>query len=375
MRTVTVALAMSLSLVPAGAAHAEWVSIGPGGGGWLWSLAVAPDDAGTIYVGCDVGGVYRSSDYGKTWERINSGLGNRYVQALAIDPKAPALVYAGTRGGVYKSTDRGDSWVMKRTGFPATETWGISAPVAAVALDPADGAHVLAGIGEPRTGRLAEGRTGGMYASHDAGETWQLIQAPQSLADSQVYSIVFAPNASATVLAATTAGVFRSEDGGATWAESSAGLPAPTTLEIAADAQRRGTFYATFADEASKTGGVAKSTDDGRSWRVVRSASGRDWRYWRIVADSRHADIVYAAVRSGAGVFKTTDGGKAWTRVTRDDNVKSAWFGRGFIATALPGGSVPGLLGRRPVVQHRWRAQPCVGHAMDGLRQGGRRRR
>ncbi len=329
----TFALGVFVALVsPVGA---EWQSIGPGGGGWLWSLAVAPDEAGTVYVGCDVGGVYRSSDHGKSWRMLNRGLGNRYVQAFAIDPAHPSVVYAGTRGGVYKSLDRGEHWTMKRNGFPKIETWGISAPVAAVALDPGDSAHVLAGIGEPRTGRMKEGRLGGIYVSRDGADKWQLIAGPEELRQAQVYSIVFAADAPRTVLAATSSGVFRSADGGTTWARSSDGLPVRRALEIAGDGERAGTFYVTFSDAAAKTGGVAKSTNYGRSWEVVKSASRRGWEYWRIVADSQHADTVYAAERGGAGIFKTTDGGATWARITRDDNVRSAWFGRGLNATAL----------------------------------------
>jgi photosystem II stability/assembly factor-like uncharacterized protein len=335
MNVLRWALALASLMIAGTQACPDWVSIGPGGGGWLWSLAVAPDETGTVYVGCDVGGVYRSSDHGKTWQIVNQGLQNHYVQAIAFDPVACSIVYAGTRGGVYKSTDRGDQWVMKRNGFPEIETWGVSAPVAAVAVDPTDRTHVLAGIGEPRTGQMKEGQRAGLYCSRDGADSWQFVSEPEELAQARVYSILFDPSSPDLVLAATTGGVFRSEDNGETWAPSSQGLPTLRTLELAADGGQAGVCYVTFADEQSKTGGVALSDDGGRSWRVLTSASERDWQYWRIVADPRQPGVVYAALRSGSGIQKTTDGGQTWSRVTRYENVKSAWFGRGLVATAL----------------------------------------
>ncbi|GEM_PF-569549 len=314
---------------------AEWHSLGPGGGGWLWSLAVAPDEKGTIYLGCDVGGIYRSDDFGRSWRIINAGLGNTYVAAIAVDPSNPSVVYAGTHGGVYKSTDKGEHWALKRNGFPPIETWGITAPIAALAVDPSDERHILAGIGEPRRRTLPKtAKTAGIFVSYDGAESWHHIDSPAELASAQVYSIVFSPDRPKLILAATTAGVFRSDDGGRSWESSSLGLPDCPVMEIAADAQP-GLFYVTFYDDEAKTGGVAKSTDWGHTWKVIRSAEGRDFQYWRIVTDPRTLGTVYASLRHGKGIFKSTDGGKRWRRITRDDNVRSAWFYRGFTCTAL----------------------------------------
>jgi hypothetical protein len=86
----------------------SWSSIGPGGGGWLPSMAFAPPN--TLFVGCDVGGAYRSKDGGETFEIINDGLQNYVVQAIAVHRQDPSIVYLGTGGGLYRSKDGGDHW-------------------------------------------------------------------------------------------------------------------------------------------------------------------------------------------------------------------------------------------------------------------------
>ncbi len=334
MRTSSVVAAAILVGLLATSAQAEWESFGPGGGGWLWSLTVAPDAAGTIYVGCDVGGVYRSSDHGSSWSMVTTGLQNYYVQALAVDAARPSTVYAGTRGGVYKSVDGGDHWAMKRSGFPPLAIWDTTAPVASVAIDPTDSRHLLAGIGDPPT-RPMGCRRGGIYVSHDAGETWRSVSSPATFSQAQVYSIVFSPHSPKLVLAATSSGVFRSRDGGWTWAKSGRGMPSLAAVGLCPDGRRPGVFYATFLDDRTRSGGVAKSGDFGLTWRVVHSRTGEGYQFWRVLADPTKPDTAYAAVATDPGILRTSDGGKSWLRVTRDDNVRSAWFGRGFICTAF----------------------------------------
>ena len=111
-----------------------WKSIGPGGGGWLTALAFSPPN--TIFAGCDVGGVYRSDDWGHTWRIVNEGLTNYNVNAILVDPLDANVIYLGTLGGVFISTDRGDTWEAKRNGFPAISPWSFSAPISTLALAP-----------------------------------------------------------------------------------------------------------------------------------------------------------------------------------------------------------------------------------------------
>lgn len=111
------------------------------------TLAIDPTAPATLYAGTD-GGVFRSTDTGGSWNAINTGLTNSNVTALVIDPTTPTTLYAGTNGGgVYDSTNSGATWTPINTGLPSL---GISA----LALDPT-GATTL-------------------YAGLTAGDVWQL---------------------------------------------------------------------------------------------------------------------------------------------------------------------------------------------------------
>ena len=96
----------------------SWVELGPADIA-ISALAIDPQAPATLYVGsefaCTGGfrgpGVFKSTNGGATWISVNAGLTNTFVRALAIDPKTPTTVYAGTDGGgVFKSTDGGGSW-------------------------------------------------------------------------------------------------------------------------------------------------------------------------------------------------------------------------------------------------------------------------
>ncbi len=85
----------------AGVASAQsgtWISNGPEGG-TIHALAIDPRTPSTLYAGTSGGGVFQSTDGGATWRAINSGLIIPYINALAIDPQTPSTLYTGTKQG------------------------------------------------------------------------------------------------------------------------------------------------------------------------------------------------------------------------------------------------------------------------------------
>src|SRR5438094_875201 len=92
----------------------QWTSNRPDGGP-VYTLALHPQTATTVYAGTCGGGVFKSTDGGATWSA--SGLTDASVLALALDPQTPTTLYAGTYGGgVFKSTDGGTTWSAMNAG-------------------------------------------------------------------------------------------------------------------------------------------------------------------------------------------------------------------------------------------------------------------
>lgn len=147
----------------AGAAEAKWEQSGWGGGGFFWAAAFHPTQEGTIYLGGDVGGIYRTDDHGKQWRMINNGLVSYAVYSIAVDRTNPQTVYAVTEDGVSKSTDAGEHWkTLPNTGKKELRiTAERDKSVRAMAVDPVNGKNLY-----------AASPGGKVYKSTDGGETW-----------------------------------------------------------------------------------------------------------------------------------------------------------------------------------------------------------
>ncbi len=143
-----------------------WEWAGWGGGGFYYSCLFHPTKDGTIYMGGDVCGIYKSEDHGLTWRLINDGLVDYRVFSLAADRTAPDTVYAATAGGLSKSTDSGAHWrLLPNTGEKGLRITGEKGKsIRCIAVDPADGRVVY-----------AASPSGKVYKSTDGGETWKSV--------------------------------------------------------------------------------------------------------------------------------------------------------------------------------------------------------
>src|SRR5688500_18191135 len=123
-RLLVVTLLLS---VPYPVAASVWTSGGPYGG-TVTALAIDPTTPSTLYAGTP-SGVFKSTNSGRTWIATVTGLTNRTVRALAINPASQVIVFAGTvGGGAIRSTNSGGSWVPANT--------GLNPNVHALAIDP-----------------------------------------------------------------------------------------------------------------------------------------------------------------------------------------------------------------------------------------------
>lgn len=339
-RLATAALCL-LFMTAAGAGEITWRNVGPGGGGWIQSLACDPRDPETLYLGCDVGGFYLSRDAGRTWTIRNNGLTDYFVECIAVHPRDSLIILLGCEGGVFKSTDQGLTWQEKRQGFPEPQRYSFSAPIGALCFDPTRPDVVYAGIGRPRWGKDG---AGAIYRSDDCGETWRLLTAPGVLPEKTIVSdLEVAPDGS-YVVAATDHGLYRSGDGGATWTKA-AGLPDQPIPELAIAPTNPRVVYCTVRTTARDAepwnGGVWRSDDGGATWtrrsdglatRVGKASEAAPMtsNYKEIVVDPRDENTVYAGDWAwvSAGVYKTTDGGQSWHRASRHvDPAKNMAYG------------------------------------------------
>lgn len=343
---------------PTTIAPLTWTSIGPGGGGWLSAITIVNDSADTMYVGCDVGGIYKSMDHGQTWVIKNNGLSTYYVQDIAYNPQIPDVLYAATRGGVFKSVNGGESWEIKRDHFPAENPYVFSAPVSDIAVDPETPSTVYAAIGITRAGYETDSAhwqqddvlKGTIFKSTDSGETWSPVHNTGIDSSALVYSLAINPKDSAILYAATDHGMYRSVDSGVSWSAVNAGLPAYLhAMKVVINPETPTTLYVTmWAEPGSDSwqGGVYKSIDGGDTWVAKNNgfpdppAEGNIYGFTSnfpvLVINPENPDILYTGNTPWTpdpGVYKTTNGGESWSRVSRppdddeaDPNVDMGWI-------------------------------------------------
>src|SRR5262249_26399760 len=100
----------------------------PANVGVTW-LAIDPTDTQKLYAATDAG-VYHSTDQGETWHAATTPIdfgGSSAASVVALDPKTPTTLYAGTfGGGMFKSTDSGDTWLLQNTGLSPSAVRGIA---------------------------------------------------------------------------------------------------------------------------------------------------------------------------------------------------------------------------------------------------------
>ncbi|MGH7460544.1 MAG: WD40/YVTN/BNR-like repeat-containing protein, partial [Longimicrobiales bacterium] len=248
------------------------------------------------------------------------------ISDIAVDPSRRSTWYVSTAsGGVYKTTNAGTTWQ------PIFDRGG-SYSIGVVAVDPKDSRVVWIGTGE-NTGQRSVGFGDGVYRSTDAGASWQHVGLKNS---EHIGRIVFDPRNSAVVYVAAQGplwsaggerGLYRTTDGGRTWnralhVSENTGIsdvvinPRNPDELYAASYQRRRHVGLQIA--GGPEGGIYKSTDAGRTWRRLTSGlpAGEVGRIGIALAP-HDPSVVYALVAAAGrtgGFFRSSDSGATWVR-------------------------------------------------------------
>ena len=308
----------------------HWRMIGPFRGGRTRAAAGVASQPNVFYIGQVNGGVWKSDDYGRTWNPIFDHESTQSVGAIVVAPSDPNIIYVSSGeglhrpdlsvgNGIYKSTDAGKTWT--HLGLVDGQQ------IPALAVDPRDPNRVFAAVlGHP----YGPSEARGIYRSTDGGQTWQrVISKDENTGGSDVVidpsnpDVVYAsmwevregPWEDNNEFNGTGGGLFKSTDGGGTWHPLTNGLPKDLSqiyVAIAPSDSRR--LYATLAAASGKLS-VYRSDDAGDSWSQITNdprPSGRigggDLPIPKV--DPKNPDLLYVV---STVTMRSTDGGKTWS--------------------------------------------------------------
>jgi photosystem II stability/assembly factor-like uncharacterized protein len=307
----------------------HWRMIGPFRGGRSNGVTGVPGQPNTFYFGSVGGGVWKSENSGRTWRPIFDSQPVASIGAIAVAPSNADVLYVGTGeadmrsqisygNGVYKSTDAGKTW--RHVGLDDTRQIG------RILVDPRNADVVfVAALGHaygPNSER-------GVYRSNDGGASWKKVLFKNN--DVGAIDLAFDPQNSRTIYATLWntrrppwsiyppsygpgSGIFKSTDGGDNWQQLTGGLPTERVgrIGIAVAPANSNLVYA-IVD--AKDGGLYRSDDAGASWHKTSGDHriwSRGWYFGNVVVDPKNPETVYV---SNTSLYRSTDGGKNWTSI------------------------------------------------------------
>ncbi len=305
----------------------RWRELGPFRGGRSSTATGVRGNPNLYYFGTVGGGVWRTQDAGQTWDNISDKYFGGSIGAVAVAESDPNVIYVGegeqtlrnnvaSGAGLWRSTDAGATW--KSIGLQD------SRHIARIRVHPknADVLYVaaLGNLWKPNEMR-------GVFRSMDGGQTWKKILyindkagAADLILDPNNPRIIYAStwNMTRNGYRMDSGGpdskLWKSTDGGDTWENLSdkPGMPSGINgiIGVTVSPQNSNRVWAIIEN---KEGGVYRSEDGGKTWARInqdRALLQRAWYYCRIYADSQNEDIVYV-LNVSYGISK--DGGRTFT--------------------------------------------------------------
>lgn len=302
--------------------NGDWVNLGPfelpdgknyKGLGRLNSIAFDPIDPQIIWVGSPSGGLWKTTQGGNNWTSTTDDLPTLGVSSILIDPTDPDMMYIGTGDrdagdadgvGVMRSTDGGNTWELWNNGMG-------NRVVGKMIMHPTNHLYILAAT------------SAGIFRTVDGGQNW-LTSFPGNFKD-----VVFKTD-DPNIVYATSSGLFyRSTNMGQNFSMITNGIQSGSRGAIAVTPADPDIVYFIQTNSNNEFQGLFRSEDAGLSfslrsnspnimgWDCAGGSGGQAWYDLDIAADPQDADVIYAG---GVNCFKSTNGGSSWF-------ISSHWWG------------------------------------------------
>ncbi len=294
-----------------------WEWLGPGNvGGRIRSIVINPTVPNVMYVGSVSGGIWRTDNAGENWYPLTDFMANLNVSSIVMDPTNPLTLYAGTGeagfggatgaaplanpapgAGIFKSTDAGLNW----TQLPSTDTSTFQV-VSRLAHHPTLSNNLLAATNT------------GVYKTTDGGITWRNTLPVAAL------QVKYNPTDGTRVLCGTSNAFILSFDGGDSWSIETTGGPGQLPSGVG---RCEGDFSSTdssiYVNVDRNDGEVWRSTDGGRTWALrstgVQYFGGQGGYDNAIWVDPTNSNTI---VLSGRNLQRSTDGGLTLQKIGGD---------------------------------------------------------
>ena len=313
----------------------RWRLIGPHRAGRVWTVAGVPGNSAVYYIGTPAGSAWKTTNGGLTWASMTDGIGVTGIGMVAVAASDPKVIYLGTGSnqlgsGVYRSNNAGATW--KNAGLADTKY------ITGLLVDPQDPDVVLAGGGDGGNfGTMVfynnnPSPARGVYRTTDGGRTWAhtLFVDSQSsvvdlVSDGTQGRVVFSTFTAPATNAQAGPPIYRSQDGGATWQRLAAtGLPVSATSVNLAVAPGTNNHRLYALTNGRGEGGLYRSDDGGATFAMMTtrlaSAGGR------LYVDPMNPDVLYTM---GTSMYRSTDGGRtlnAYKGAPGGDDAHALWI-------------------------------------------------
>jgi len=315
----------------------HWRLIGPFRGGRTVAISGVPGQPNAFYMAPNNGGVWKTTDFGRTWNPIFDEQPTGSIGALAVAPSSPNTIYVGSGeglrrpdlsvgDGIYKSTDAGRTW--QHLGLRNAQQ------ISSIIVDPKDPNHLfVAAQGHP----YGPNSERGIFRSLDGGQTFQKVLYKDEdvggmdlLFDPRNSQVIFAsmwasrrpPWTTGLALIGLGNGLYKSTDGGDHWRQLTQGLPgeADGISRIGpaispSDPDRMYAWVNVNGVNAKKSSGIYRSDDAGENWQQINNEEriwGRGDDFGCVRVHPRNKDMIYVANTS---TYRSTDAGKTFTAI------------------------------------------------------------